>query len=183
MDMGKRSAVELGYALSESCYSFGYRLRQKYGRLHEAAIAWLVPACPSLVDKAEPAVLSLGCGNGAFDIDLITTMKEQGYQLDYTGIDFNKQDLDDFRLLLDQKMPGLSPPAKLQYDKFDHTSRLEESYDLITMVHFLHSFDEALPVIQAARRHLTAQGRLLVIQTSRQGIYQVKKGVPGCSAS
>lgn len=173
--MGNRSAVEQGYALSESCYAFGYRLRQKYGRLHEAAIKWFAPACSSLLQAENPAVLSLGCGNGAFDIDLIQIMQEQGYRPDYAGIDFNRQDLDDFRFRLEQKLPGLSPLAVLRHDKFDHTSRLEKTYDLITMVHFLHSFDEALPVIQAARGHLKAQGRLLIIQTSRHGIYQVKK--------
>ena len=49
-----------------------------------------------------------------------------------------------------------------------------ERYDLITMIHFLHSFDDVLPIIQNALRHLTSDGRLLIIQQNKQGISEIK---------
>ncbi len=167
------------YGLSENAYSCGYLLRLKYASFMQDTIDWFSSHCLDLVSVEAPKVLSLGCGSGIFDLKFIEIIQQQIIQqkknkLDFTGLDFNATDLDHFRKSLSSQSCETQSSVTLKYQKFEPSTDLAERYDLITMVHFLHSFDDVLPIIKNALRHLSSGGKLLIIQQKKAGISELK---------
>lgn len=169
-----QSNVAKDYGLSETSYSFGYNLRLKYSSFQQDTMKWLLRNRSELIPADTPKILSLGCGDGVFDIEFIDNLRKQKKQLQFSGLDFNATDLDHFREnLLDQDEP-LQKSVTLHYKKFEPSTGLDEQYDFIYMVHFLQSFEGVLPVIQNALKHLMPGGKLLIIQQNKQGVYELK---------
>lgn len=171
----RQNDVSEGYGLSEAVYSFGYSLRLKYSSFQPAAIQWLKDNSRDLIAADTPSILSLGCGDGAFDVEIIEHLRKEKKQLLFSGLDFNATDLEHFRDLLSTRDESLRDNVILHYMKYDASSQLGERYDFLYMVHFLQSFDDVLPVIRNAIAHLKPNGRLLIIQQKRQGIYELKQ--------
>ena len=171
----RQNDVSAGYGLSEAVYSFGYSLRLKYSSFQPATMQWLLDNSSDLVAADTPSILSLGCGDGAFDIEIIEHIRKAKKRLQFSGLDFNVTDLEHFRHLLSTRDKSLRNNVTLHYMKYDASSHLGERYDFIYMVHFLHSFEDVLPVIRNALAHLKPDGRLLIIQQKRQGIYELKQ--------
>ena len=168
------SNIASDYSLPESIYSCGYNLRLKYSSFKQDTLNWIASNFSELQAVEKPKILSLGCGTGVFDSEFIELIKQRREEWSFTGLDFSATDLDHFRkklLTLDQKT---QKKVTLEFNKFDSTTDLGESYDLITMIHFLHSFDDVLPIIQNALKHVSAGGRLLIIQQNKQGISELK---------
>lgn len=171
--------IALGYGLSENAYSCGYSLRLKCSSFMQDTVGWFSNHCSELLSVATPKVLSLGCGSGIFDLEFIKIIQQQvnsqkKNKLDFTGLDFNETDLDHFRKSLFNQCSETQSSVTLKYQKFESSTDLGESYDLITMVHFLHSFDDVLPVIKNALRHLSPGGKLLIIQQKKEGVSELK---------
>lgn len=167
--------VVKGYGLSEIVYSFGYSIRLKYASFRQATMQWLVDNIDCLIISDYPKILSLGCGDGAFDMEFIRHIGRKMKRYRFSGLDFNSRDLDRFRNLLSAQDEDLQKSVTLHYKKFEPSTSLGERYDFIYMVHFLQSFDHVLPVIQNALDHLTPGGKLLIIQQGRKGIYELKE--------
>ena len=170
-----QSDVAEGYGLSEDVYSFGYSLRLKYSTFQQLTIKWLVDNRHGMISADSPKILSLGCGDGAFDIEIIDRLGDEGRQFQFSGLDFNATDLGYFRHLLSTRPGNVQQCVNLRHMKFDASTDLQERYDFIYMVHFLQSFEEFLPVIRNALSHLAPGGRLLIVQQQRQGIYELKR--------
>jgi SAM-dependent methyltransferase len=167
--------VSEGYSLSEAVYSFGYSLRLKYSSFQPNTLQWLLDNSSSLIAADTPSILSLGCGDGAFDIEIIEHLRKAKRQLQFSGLDFNATDLAHFRHLLSTRDKALQDNVTLHHMKYDASSHLGDRYDFIYMVHFLQSFEDVLPVIRNTLEHLRQDGRLLIIQQKRQGIYELKQ--------
>lgn len=166
--------VAKDYGLSEISYSFGYNLRLKHSSFKQDTMKWLLDNNAELVPADTPKILSLGCGDGVFDIEFIKNLWTQKKQLQFSGLDFNATDLDHFRENLSAQDKSLQKSVTLHYKKFEPSTSLGEHFDFIYMVHFLHSFDDVHPVIQNALKHLLPGGKLLIIQSSKQGICELK---------
>ena len=162
------------YGLSEATYSLGYQLRLQHATFLQSSINWLTQHCAEMLPIEAPQILSLGCGNGDFDIEFLKNCQRTRPDLRFTGLDYNRTDLDEFRKALSLSNEEIKSRVSLEYKKFDHTTHLDQHFDLIVMVHFLHSFDNVLPVIRNALKHLNPGGRLLIIQQTEQGIYEIK---------
>lgn len=171
----RQDDVTDGYGLSEAVYSFGHSLRLRFSSFQPAAIQWLLDSSGELITSDTPSLLSLGCGDGAFDIKLIDHLERVKSALKFSGLDFNLTDLEHFRRLLSIRDRSLQENVTLHYMKYDASSDLGERFDFIYMVHFLHSFDEVLPVIRNALAHLNPGGKLLIVQQQEQGIYELKQ--------
>jgi len=169
------TSMETIYALSETVYSFGYQVRQKYGTLQATALNWFSQQGVNLVQQENSQILSLGCGNGAFDLALLKTLQAEDKSFSYTGIDFNHKDLDRFQSRLKEEKPDITRNITLRHEMFDETTVLPTAYDLITMVHFLYAVEDIGGLLETAQKHLSEDGKLLIVQNSRQGVYQVKK--------
>jgi SAM-dependent methyltransferase len=167
--------VNKGYGLSENVYSYGYNLRLKYASFRRATMKWLVDNSGELIGAESPKILSLGCGDGAFDMEFIHHLRQQRKHVQFSGLDFNSADLEHFRGLLLTQDEAIQECITLREESFEPTTSLGETYDFIYMVHFLHSFEKVLPVIRNALAHLTKSGKLLIIQQKRQGIYELKE--------
>ncbi len=168
------------YSLSETAYSYGYDLRLKYSTFMQDSLDWVAKNAASLFAGQSTRVLSLGCGNGLFDREFIKIIEQQkNTNWSYTGIDFSATDLDQFR----QKIASLDGETQakifLECKKFTPCTEQGMHYDLITMIHFLHSFDAVLPIIQNAMRHLLPAGKLLIIQQKKQGMSELKASLNG----
>ena len=166
--------ITTDYSLSEFIYSCGYKLRLKYASFKQDALNWIADNCSELLTVEEPKILSLGCGTGMFDTALIKIVQQQKTQWSFTGLDFSETDLELFRKNLSALNEETRSRVSLQYKKFEPLTDMGERYDLITMIHFLHSFDDVLPIIQNALRHLSPGGRLLIIQHNKQGVSEIK---------
>jgi ubiquinone/menaquinone biosynthesis C-methylase UbiE len=173
------SDVALDYGLSESAYSSGYLLRLKYSSFLQETVDWFSRHYLELLPVEAPKVLSLGCGSGIFDLKIIRVIQQQITQqkerrLDFTGLDFNETDLNCFRKSLSDQNLETQSSMTLKYQKFEPSTDLGERYDLITMVHFLHSFDDVLPIIKNALRHVSPGGRLLIVQQKKGKMSELK---------
>ncbi len=168
------SNIACDYSLSEFIYSCGYNLRLKHASFKQDALNWIADNCSELLTVEKPKILSLGCGTGTFDTALIRIIQQQKKQWSFTGLDFSKTDLEIFRKNLSAMDEETRSRVSLQYKKFEPLTDMGERYDLITMVHFLHSFDNVLPIIQNALRHLSPGGRLLIVQHNKQGVSEIK---------
>jgi len=174
-----KSDIALDYGLSENAYSSGYLLRLKYSSFMQETVDWFSKHCSELLPVEAPKVLSLGCGSGIFDLKLIGIIQQQITQqkekkLDFTGLDFNVTDLNYFRESLSVQSSETQSSVALKYQRFEPSTDLGERYDLITMVHFLHSFDDVLPIIKNALRHVSPGGKLLIVQQKKKGMSQLK---------
>ena len=168
------SNIASNYNLSEFIYSCGYNLRLKYASFKYDALNWIMNNCAELLRVEKPKILSLGCGTGIFDTALIKIIQQQKTQWSFTGLDFSVTDLELFRKNLSALDEETRSRVTLQYKKFEPLTDMGERYDLITMIHFLHSFDDVLPIIQNALRHLSPDGSLLIIQHNKQGVAEIK---------
>ena len=168
------SNIARDYSLSEFIYSCGYKLRLKYASFKQDALNWIADNCSKLLTAEKPEILSLGCGTGLFDTALIKIIQQQKKQWSFTGLDFSKTDLELFRKNLSALDEETRSRVTLQYKKFEPLTDMGERYDLITMIHFLHSFEYVLPIIQNALRHLSPDGRLLIVQHNKQGVSEIK---------
>ena len=171
----QRDRVTTGYGLSEAVYSLGYRLRLQYSSFQPATIQWLLDHSDELIATDRPSVLSLGCGDGAFDMKIIERLQETKGEWHFSGLDFNATDLERFRNRLSSQDRAIRDRVALHYRKYDASSQLGRRFDFIYMVHFLQSFDDPLPVIRNTLAHLGPNGRLLIVQQKRQGIYELRQ--------
>jgi ubiquinone/menaquinone biosynthesis C-methylase UbiE len=167
--------ISNGYALSESVYSYGYDLRLKHSSFREVSLAWIAKHYAELIPKDAPNVLSLGCGAGLFDTQLIQLIESNSKNWQFTGLDFSTTDLEQFRKSVVGLSPAMQQSINLQYGKFEASSELGDRFDFITMVHFLHSFDEFIGIISNAKRHLRPGGKLLIVQQNKQGVAELKE--------
>ncbi|RLC26909.1 MAG: hypothetical protein DRH37_11330 [Deltaproteobacteria bacterium] len=168
------SNIANDYSLSEFIYSCGYKLRLKHASFKQEALNWIANNCSELLRVENPKILSLGCGTGLFDTALIKIIQQQKTQWSFTGLDFSATDLEYFRKTLSALDEETQSRVSLQYKKFEPSTDMGEPYDLITMIHFLHSFDDVLPIIKNALRHLSSDGSLLIIQHNKQGVSEIK---------
>jgi ubiquinone/menaquinone biosynthesis C-methylase UbiE len=175
IQQAKQTNVAKDYGLSETSYSFGHNLRLKHSSFKQNTMKWLLGNNSELIPADTPKILSLGCGDGVFDIEFIDSLRQQKEQLKFSGLDFNATDLEHFRENLSVQDESLQKSMTLHYKKFEPSTNLGEHYDFIYMVHFLHSFEDVLPVIQNALKHLVPGGKLLIIQQNKQGIYELKR--------
>ncbi len=166
--------IEQGYALSETAYSYGYDLRLKYSSFMRDTLEWISHNISALLPNENNKILSLGCGSGIFDIELLKTLQDQGKKWFFKGVDFSARDLELFRRKLESLDPGFQRKVSLEYRKFTASVDLQDDFDLILMVHFLHSFDDVLPIIDNALRHLSENGRLLIVQQNDKGMAELK---------
>lgn len=168
------SNIACDYNLSEFIYSCGYKLRLKHASFKQDALNWIADNCAELLRVEKPEILSLGCGTGIFDTALIKIIQQQKTQWSFTGLDFSVTDLECFHKSLSDLDEETRSRVSLQYKKFAPSTDMRERYDLITMIHFLHSFDDVLPIIKNALQHLSPDGRLLIIQHNKQGVSEIK---------
>ena len=168
------SNIASNYSLSESIYSYGYNLRLKHSSFKQDTLNWITNNLSELLTVEKPKILSLGCGTGMFDSEFIEIIKQRRKEWSLTGLDFSAIDLDHFRKKLSTLDRETQTRVTLEFNKFDSSTNLGESYDLITMIHFLHSFDDVLPIIKNALQHVTLGGRLLIIQQNKQGISELR---------
>ena len=140
------------------------------------SLQWISNNATNLLSGKTSRVLSLGCGNGLFDGELIKIIQQQkNNDWSFAGLDFSVTDLDYFRQRISMMDHKTQANISLQYKKFTPSTDLQGQYDLITMVHFLHSFEDVLPVIKNATQHLSIDGKLLIIQQKNRGMYELKK--------
>ena len=168
------SNIASNYSLSESIYSYGYNLRLKHSSFKHDTLNWITNNLSELLTVEKPKILSLGCGAGIFDSEFIETIKQERKEWSFTGLDFSATDLDHFRKNLTTLDKETQTRVTLEFNKFDSSTDLGESYDLITMIHFLHSFDDVLPIVKNALQHVSPGGRLLIVQQNKQGISELR---------
>lgn len=168
------SNIACDYSLSEFIYSCGYNLRLKHASFKADTLNWISDNCSELLMVEKPEILSLGCGTGIFDTAFLNIIQQKNIPWSFTGLDFSMTDLDYFRENLSALDEETQSRVSLQYKKFEPSMDMGKRYDLITMVHFLHSFDDTLPIIKNALRHLSSDGRLLIIQQNKQGVSEIK---------
>jgi ubiquinone/menaquinone biosynthesis C-methylase UbiE len=170
-----QSNIEQGYGLSETAYSYGYDLRLKYSSFMQDILNWMSAHSSELLSENNTKILSLGCGSGLFDSELIKIVQQHNKCWSFKGVDFSATDLDNFRKKLLILGKEIQQNVTLNYQKFTPSVDMGERFDLITMIHFLHSFNDVFPIINNSLRHLSVGGKLLIVQQKKMGIAELKE--------
>lgn len=170
-----QSNVKKDYGLSEMAYSYGYELRLKYSSFMQDTLNWVTENISDLLSQDASNILSLGCGSGVFDLMMLKAVRSHSEDWTLKGIDYSARDIDLFRERLLLQPEDVRKRVRLEHREFSSSVTLGDEYDLITMIHFLHSFDEILPIINNALRHLSANGKLLIVQQNSKGVAKLRK--------
>jgi SAM-dependent methyltransferase len=128
-----------------------------------------------LIDADTRRILSLGCGDGTVDLQLLEPLRKRKQRFHYTGVDFNPVDLERFRQRLTALDASMKAAVTLRCMKYDGSTSLGQRFDLIYMGYFLQSFDQVMPAIANALRHLATGGRLVIIHQQQRGVFQLRK--------
>jgi len=179
----EQNDVSAGYSLSEMAYSFGYNLRLKCSSFQQATVSWLLDQSSTLMDAGAPKILSLGCGDGAVDLQVLEPLRTRNRNFYFMGVDFNPVELHRFRKRLSASDEHFREAVTLRCMRFDEFSRLAQRFDLIYMVYFLQSFEHVMPAIATALRHLAPQGRLVIVHQQQSGIYDLRQRFRACLRS
>jgi SAM-dependent methyltransferase len=176
---GQDEIIEDGYGLSAAAYACGYSLRIKYSSFLRATMNWLMDNSGDLIAVDAPRLLSLGCGNGSFDLGFIDWLAGRKKEFQFIGIDCNAAELDQFREALSVRGAPIREKTSLCYMQYDASTRFEGRFDFISMLHFLHSFAEVMPAVRNALAHLAPGGKLLIVQQKNTGVYDLKQRFKG----
>ncbi len=177
--MGQDAILADGYGLSEAVYACGYSLRVKYSSFLRATRDWVADNSGDLIVADTPRLLSLGCGNGAYDMEFIDWLAGRKQHFKFIGVDCNASELEQFTKVLSIREASIREKTSLYCMKYDASTRFEGRFDLIYMLHFLHSFAEVVPAIRNALAHLSPRGKLLIVQQKRTGVYDLKQRFKG----
>ncbi|MGB5736154.1 MAG: class I SAM-dependent methyltransferase [Thiohalocapsa sp.] len=177
--VGHPGIIPDGYGLSEAAYAWGYALRVRYSSFFRATLNWLVHHSEELIAADNPRLLSLGCGNGAFDIEFMDWLSARNKRFQFLGVDFNASELEQFRTALSSRDASFRARTSLCYMKYHASTRFEGRFHVIYMLHFLHSFAEVMPAIRNALGHLAQGGKLVIVQQKSGGVYDLKQEFKG----
>jgi SAM-dependent methyltransferase len=116
-------------------------------------------------------VLSVGCGGGDVDISLARTIAANVGELVYVGVDPNRSQCDAMKkLFIEADIPGVRFEVEVKaFEDFDTS----EHFDVIHFVHSLYYVPDPAIALARARRMLTPDGELVVVQAPRDDMNEL----------
>ncbi|MFT6087470.1 MAG: SAM-dependent methyltransferase [Glaciecola sp.] len=165
IDSINRSVADLEQvdALSDEDYaqcleSFEASSDQRFEMLH-----WLEKNVLSQMSKGSNSILSVGCGTGAFDEQILHNLIGRMEQIKYLGIEPNKLEAADFVKRMQVKSAeNTVVDSSVLVEKFGGRSFAEE-FDLVLFVQSIYYLDDRNDAIDAALDALSPGGVLIIV--------------------
>ena len=162
-----RHLDERGYR--DALHAFRSRATER-----DSMLAWVRERLTTLTPQRERvSVLSIGAGDGDFDIDFLQLLKAHIPLLDYTAVEPNHIFCETFRKRVEQlALPGLRVESHgVSFEQFQPHS----AFHLIHFTHCLYYVADREAAIRKALRNLTPDGQLLILHQTPLGIHQVQE--------
>ena len=131
-----------------------------------------------LIDSHEDSsgslrVLSVGCGSGILDNQLISALASSAGTFEYTGVDPNPVACHRFRE--DFKKLGL-PNVKLKVKtETVEALNINEPFDVIQLTHALYYFKDPADTLEKLRRLLAPGGKLIIVHAPNECLNQLSE--------
>ena len=125
-----------------------------------ALLDWLEAKVVSRMPQRSSSILSVGCGTGAFDEQILRFAKMRIKNISYLGIDPNPIEAACFlKTMGSQKSDKVD--ISVLVEPFGDRS-LDQKFDLILFVHSLYYMDDCNKAIDLALKSLTPGGQLVI---------------------
>ncbi|MEM9691281.1 MAG: class I SAM-dependent methyltransferase [Myxococcota bacterium] len=120
---------------------------------------------PDSASDGEFSVLSIGCGGGELDREVVRSLAERFPRLRYTGVDPNPVEATRCRAFVSTATPEAE--VAVEAVVFEDFTAPAASFDIAYAVHTLYYLAEVDRAIARARRMLRDGGQLIVFQAPR----------------
>lgn len=161
-------------ALTLERYAACFSTFRRCSREREAMLAWTEQALyPSLREGKELSILSIGCGTGEFDLELLKLIAPRCRHTRFLGLEPNHV----HHAALEARLSRLADEhaacstARLPFELF----RSSERFDLILFTHCLYYIPQRLQALLHALELLTPDGRIVVFHQTTAGISQLQR--------
>ena len=115
-------------------------------------------------------ILSVGCGSGILDNQLISALAPSIGSFEYTGVDPNPvaccRFLEDFRRL---DLTGVKLDVK---NKTVESLDVNECFDVIQLTHSLYYFEDPADTLDKLRKLFGAGGKLIIVHAPNESLNQ-----------
>jgi SAM-dependent methyltransferase len=157
------SNIEQVSSLCDEDYAQCLEVYESNSNQRLGLLNWLEEYVLSSMLKSSHSILSVGCGTGAFDEQVLQRLSGGVEQVDYLGIEPNDIEAAQFlKKIQAQNSSHLSVDASVLVEKFGDSS-LSQDFDLILFVQSIYYLDDRNSAIDAALNALSPDGILVII--------------------
>ena len=124
---------------------------------------WLQTEVLSRMSKSGSSILSVGCGTGAFDEQILQYLSGRTEHVEYLGIEPNDLEAADFlKRMQAQNCEKMRVDASVLVEKFGARS-FDKGFDLILFVQSIYYLDDRNGAIDTALKALNPGGVLIIV--------------------
>lgn len=149
------------HSLDDSYYAQCLEIFEANSDQRLGLLSWLETNIVARMSQDANAILSVGCGTGAFDECILRYARERMKQVTYLGIEPNEVSAAEFSQTMDkQASDQVNVGVLLQ--KFGEQV-FEDQFDLILFVHSIYYLEDRNDAIDAALKALKPGGELIIV--------------------
>lgn len=125
-------------------------------------------------DSSGPlSILSVGCGSGILDNQLISSIALSSRCFNYTGVDPNPVACQRFRESFD-KLALKNVELKLKVQGIESLD-INEPFDIIQLTHALYYFKDPADTLEKLRKLLAPNGKLVMVHAPNESLNQLSE--------
>lgn len=169
-----RNRCKYAPPLSSEGYAEGFKAFKRISSECEAMLGWIERTLRSEIPENDNfAILSVGCGSGDFDLELIQILKTRIPRIDYVAVEPNHVHCQQSaERLVASPLEGIRCVIHpVPFEEF-HT---DERFDLIHFTHCLYYIPDREAAILHAVKLLVDGGRVVVFHQTPMGINQIQR--------
>jgi SAM-dependent methyltransferase len=155
--------LEQVYALTDEDYARSLEIFEASSDQRSEILNWLKINVLSQMPKGSNSILSIGCGTGAFDEQILQNLIGRMKKIKYLGIEPNKLEAEEFEKRM--QMSGTENTvvdSSVLVDKFGNRP-FGKDFDLVLLVHSIYYLDDRNDAIDAALDALSPGGVLIIV--------------------
>jgi SAM-dependent methyltransferase len=150
-------------ALSDKDYAQCLEVFEANSNQRLEILNWLQENVLSKMSQCRQSILSVGCGTGAFDEQVLRHLTDRKTPVKYLGIEPNQLEATEFlKRMHAQSTDEIAVDASVLVEKFGQQSFSEE-FDLILFVQSIYYLDDRNKAIDAALKALSPGGVLVIV--------------------
>lgn len=161
--------------LTDAQYAESFTAFRKSTNQRELMLAWFTRQLSELrLTSSELSVLSVGCGNGDFDLEIVPSLQSTGKEVHYAAVDPNQVMLNGFKERIDTSAPPRFHTTCFNCRFEEMQLSQSDRFDLIHFTHCLYFVDDRIGAIKRALSHLKDDGVVLILNSMVAGIQDIR---------